>query len=55
MVNIYSDTLETRIERIQSALCGRDYEGTITLLTSDVTEIMEYLNKIEKLKETLKE
>lgn len=49
MANIYTDPIDVRIKRVADALSGRDYEGTIQLLTSDVIEILDHIKLDRKV------
>ena len=48
-VNIYNDPIDVRIARVKEQLYNRDYEGNTTLLTSDVYEIVTYVENARKL------
>lgn len=44
MVNIYSDSIQTRMDRIRSDIQARDYGGVTTVLTSDLIEILKHID-----------
>lgn len=46
-MSIYNDSIEVRLKRIKEQVQARDYEGTTTVLTSDLIEILDYI--VEKL------
>lgn len=48
MVNIYSDTVHQRMERLATTTWSRDYEGTTNCLTSDILEILSYIRELEE-------
>lgn len=48
MTSIYLESVDKRIKRLKTTLCGRDYEGTTTVLTSDLIETLNYIDYLEK-------
>lgn len=45
MANIYSDPIDVRIKRLQETVWNRDYEGTTTVLTSDLIELLSHIKE----------
>jgi len=43
MVNIYTDSIEVRVQRIYDGIAAMDYEGVSTVMTSDLVEITNYM------------
>lgn len=44
-MSIYTDDIQTRIKRLKADIQGRDYEGTTTVLTSDIIEVLNHIKK----------
>lgn len=41
---IYNQNIDERIHRLRSYLSARDYEGTSTVMTSDLIELLDFID-----------
>lgn len=48
---IYEKNIQKRIERLKVEMQARDYEGCSTVLTSDIKELLSYIDKLESVLE----